>query len=237
MGKKSGGLSGFKRRVDLDLLTVCRQNGANFNEGDAVMVFLRSSQTDDQGVVLKTERLSLRLPQSEDFLAWSKVRGISQARLVPFEPLWSVKELTKDAFRNRLRFYRQEFRDKTGYPFFIFKKEEETLIGGITLSNVQRGVTQSAALGYWMGTPYQNQGFMSEAVEVMQKFVFRELMLHRLEAATMPSNEASIRVLEKCGFCKEGLARRYLRINGTWSDHFLYSFIEDDFILKFVRPK
>lgn len=201
------------------------------------MVFLRSSPANEQGPLLKTERLTLRLPQSDDFLAWSKLRDISKERLVPFEPLWSVNELTKDAYRSRLRFYRQEFRDKTGYPFFIFKADDDALIGGITLSNVQRGVTQSAALGYWMGAPFQNQGFMTEAVTSVQRFVFRELMLHRLEAASMPANVASMRVLEKCGFHKEGLARRYLRINGTWSDHFLYSFIEDDFILKFVRPK
>ncbi len=194
------------------------------------MVFLRSSQAFEYGPVLKTDRLTLRLPQMGDFLAWSSLRERSRECLVPFEPQWSENELSKDAFRNRLRFYHREFRDSTGYPFFIFETGEKSLVGGVTLSNVRRGVTQSGSIGYWAGVPYQNMGYMSEAVRAMQYYVFQELLLHRIEAASMPENRASQRVLEKSGFQKEGLAREYLRIEGRWRDHILYSFISDDFV-------
>lgn len=163
-----------------------------------------------------------------DFVAWSSLRQISRDRLTPFEPEWAGNELTRDAYRNRIRFYHREFRDHTGYPFFIFGDQGETLIGGITLSNVRRGVTQSASLGYWVGLPYQGRGVMSEAVARIADYAFDELTLHRIEAASLPDNIASIRVLEKCGFQREGLARRYLRINSRWQDHLLFSLMEDD---------
>lgn len=193
------------------------------------MAFLRSTASIESGPVLKTDDLTLRLPQMGDFLAWSELRGQSRDALMPFEPKWSEDELTREAFRNRLRFYQREFRDSTGYPFFIFHGVSEQLIGGITLSNVRRGVTQSATLGYWLGAPYKNLGYMTEAVRAVQGYVFNDLRLHRLEAASMPENTASIRVLEKCGFQSEGIARRYLCINGVWRDHLLFSFLDEDF--------
>ena len=192
------------------------------------MVFLRSSSSIDYGPVLSTKNLTLRLPQMGDFVAWSSLRQISRDRLTPFEPEWAGNELSRDAFRNRLRFYQREFRDNTGYPFFIFTGEGETLVGGVTLSNVRRGVTQSASIGYWIGQPYQNNGFMSEAVAALLNYAFEDLSLHRIEAASLPDNYASMRVLAKNGFQREGLARQYLRINGRWQDHVLYSVIEDD---------
>ncbi len=193
------------------------------------MVFLRPSQSLEPGPVLKTESLTLRLPQMGDYVAWSELRSLSSGELVPFEPKWSDNELSRDAFRNRLRFYQREFRDSTGYPFFIFQRASEQLVGGVTLSNVRRGVTQSASMGYWLGVSYKNKGYMSEAVNAVQRFVFKDLLLHRLEAASMPGNLASIRVLEKCGFQKEGIARRYLCINGRWEDHILYGYLDEDF--------
>lgn len=192
------------------------------------MVFLRAALPLASSPVIKTDRLTLRLPQMADFVAWSSLREISRGNLIPFEPQWSKNELSKEAFRTRLRFYQREFRDNSGYPFFLFTEEGETLVGGITLSNVRRGVTRSGSLGYWVGMSYQGVGYMTEAVKAVKHYAFKELSLHRVEAASMPKNVASIRVLEKCGFQKEGLARKYLRINGVWQDHYLYGFLEDD---------
>jgi ribosomal-protein-alanine N-acetyltransferase len=192
------------------------------------MVFLRSASAVDFGPVLKTGMLTLRLPQMGDYVAWSSLRQISRDRLTPYEPEWAGNELTREAFRNRIRFYHREYRDNSGYPFFIFANNGETLIGGVTLSNVRRGVTQSASLGYWVGLPYQRKGYMSEAVQATTGYGFNELTLHRIEAASLPDNIASIKVLEKCGFQREGLARRFLRINGRWQDHLLFSLLEDD---------
>jgi len=192
------------------------------------MVFLRSAASFDTGPVITTDRLILRLPQQADFADWSHLRGVSKDGLIPFEPKWAENELSRDSFRLRLRFYQREFRDSTGYPFFIFTKEGDNLLGGITLSNVRRGVTQSGSIGYWIGQPFQKNGFMTEAVKALGVYAFKELGLHRIDAASLPENLASIRVLEKCGFQKEGLAREYLCINGQWQDHLLFGWLIND---------
>ena len=87
-------------------------------------------------------------------------------------------------------------------------------------------MTQSCTLGYWVGAKYAKQGYMTAAVRAVIPFVFDSLELHRLEAACLPSNTASIKLLEKTGFKREGLARRYLRINGVWQDHLLYALLD-----------
>ena len=102
------------------------------------------------------------------------------------------------------------------------------LVGGLTLCNVRRGVTQSCTLGYWIGAKHSRQGYMTAAVRAVVPFVFDSLELHRLEAACLPTNAASIKLLEKTGFQREGLARRYLRINGLWQDHLLYALLDTD---------
>src|SRR3972149_2462202 len=92
----------------------------------------------------------------------------------------------------------------------------------------RRGVTQSCTLGYWIGAKYAQQGYMTAAIRAVTPFVFDSLELHRLDAACLPSNAASIKLLEKTGFKREGLARRYLRINGVWQDHLLYALLDTD---------
>ncbi len=163
-----------------------------------------------------------------DFPAWVELREASRDFLVPWEPTWPADDLTRPAFRRRLRRYLQDIREDTAYPFFIFRSSDHALLGGITLSNVRRGVTQSCALGYWVGKPFARQGVMFAALRALLPFVFEQLRLHRLEAACLPSNTASIRLLEKVGFTREGYARRYLRINGMWQDHVLYAMLHDD---------
>lgn len=165
----------------------------------------------------------LRAPQSQDYPAWAELRALSRTHLVPWEPVWAHDDLTRTAFRRRLRHYSREAREDHGYAFFIFDSTSGALLGGLTLANVRRGVTQSATLGYWMGAPHAHKGVMSAAVATLMPFVFKDLRLHRLEAATQPGNLASIRVLEKNGFEREGYAKSYLKINGAWQDHLLYA--------------
>ncbi len=191
------------------------------------MAFLRSVGQ-ETGPVLESRRLVLRTPISGDYVPWAELRALSRDRLVPWEPAWSRDELTRSAFRRRLRHYQRDLRDETGYAFFIFRREDQRLVGGLSLSNVRRGVTLAVTLGYWMGLPFHNRAYMSEAVDTVLPFVFGTLWLHRIEAACLPSNQSSIRVLEKCGFEREGLARRYLRINGVWQDHYLYAALAED---------
>lgn len=163
-----------------------------------------------------------------DFPAWVEVREASRDFLVSWEPAWPADDLTRTAFRRRIRRYLQDVREDAAYPFFIFRSANQALLGGLTLSNVRRGVTQSCSVGYWVGQPYARQGVMFAALSAILPFVFDQLRLHRLEAACLPSNTASIRLLEKVGFSREGYARRYLRINGMWQDHILFAMLHDD---------
>lgn len=190
------------------------------------MVFLRSVSA-EAGPAIHGEGVFLRTPQMGDFPAWAALREESRAFLTPWEPTWPIDDLTRPAFRRRIRRYIQDIRDDTAYPFFIFTADN-AFAGGLTLSNVRRGVTQSCSLGYWVGAPYARRGLMTAAVAAVVPFVFEHLRLHRLEAACLPINAASIRLLEKSGFTREGFARRYLRINGVWQDHLLYAMLHDD---------
>jgi hypothetical protein len=103
------------------------------------------------------------------------------------------------------------------------------MIGGVTLPNGRRGLEQAGTIGYWVGEPQAHRGYMTTALRVLLPTLFGELNLHRIEAACIPSNASSIRVLEKCGFSREGLARRYLCINGVWQDHLLFGLLHEDF--------
>jgi ribosomal-protein-alanine N-acetyltransferase len=111
----------------------------------------------------------------------------------------------------------------------IFREIDGALLGGITLANVRRGIVQAGTIGYWIGQPFAQRGGMTAALRVLLPTLFGELNLHRVEAACIPSNAPSIRVLEKCGFSREGLARRYLCINGIWQDHLLFGLLHEDF--------
>jgi ribosomal-protein-alanine N-acetyltransferase len=192
------------------------------------MAFLRSVSAPEVGPVVYGDRIYLRVPQAQDYAAWAELRAQSREFLTPWEPTWSSTELTKVSFRRRLKHYARDLREDLGYAFFLFRDGDEVLLGGLTLSNVRRGVTQACTLGYWVGEPHAGQGYMTAAVSAVVPFVFETLRLHRLEAACLPHNEASRRLLERTGFSREGLARRYLKINGIWQDHLLYALVEDD---------
>lgn len=192
------------------------------------MAFLRSVSAPDFGPVVHGSSVYLRAPQSNDYLAWAELRAQSREFLTPWEPTWSSSELTKISYRRRLKHYARDLREDLGYAFFMFRSEDDALLGGLTLSNVRRGVTQACTLGYWVGEPYASQGFMTAGVNAVIPFVFDSLRLHRLEAACLPNNEASKRLLETAGFTHEGLARSYLKINGIWQDHLLYALVEGD---------
>ena len=177
---------------------------------------------------LQGEGIYLRYPRYSDFAAWAEIRGNSRDFLTPWEPSWPADELSRGAFRRRLRRYASEIKSDTAYPFLVFRQKDGLLVGGCTLSNVRRGVCQSASVGYWVGAAYARNGYMSAAVAALMPFVFEVLALHRLEAACIPENQPSQRLLYKLGFQEEGRARSYLQINGTWRDHILFSLLEGD---------
>lgn len=191
------------------------------------MAFLKSPLSQET-LVVKGARVYMRPPGMGDYAGWAELRASSREHLVPWEPQWTRDELSRSAFRRRLRHYQREQRDDLGYAFFIYLLGTEQLLGGITLSNIRRGVSQAGSLGYWIGAKYARRGFMSDAVRAVVGYAFEDLRLHRIEAACLPFNYASIGVLERCGFDREGLARRYLKINGYWQDHLLFARINDD---------
>lgn len=190
--------------------------------------FLRNPPWAGGSQALRGKRVYLRPPQIGDWSEWAQLRAESRAFLTPWEPTWAPDELTRNAFRRRLRRYHRDAREGFGHAFFIFRRSDDRLLGGITLSNVRRGVTQSCSLGYWMGQHHAGQGYMSDAVRSVLGFVFNDLGLHRLEAACLPTNEASKRVLRRVGFTEEGLARQYLKIDGAWRDHLLFAMLASD---------
>lgn len=177
--------------------------------------------------LLRGEGVYLRPPEMRDFEAWVDLRAASRAFLTPWEPTWPSDDLTYTAFRRRVRRGHQDIANDESYPFLIFR-DDDVLVGGITLSQVRRGVVQSGTLGYWIGAPYAGQRLMSAAVRAVIGYAFNTLRLHRVEAACLPHNKVSIRLLERAGFTREGYARAYLRINGIWQDHLLFGLLDTD---------
>lgn len=192
------------------------------------MAFLRSGLVPEGSQPLEGLGVWLRPPSMADYGAWAELRALSREHLKPWEPLWPRDELTRGSFRRRIRHYQREMREDLGYSYFVFRHADDVLMGGISLSNLRRGVTQAASLGYWLGLPHVRRGHMTDAVLTLRRHAFQVLKLHRIEAASQPNNLASISVLDRCGFAREGLARDYLKINGEWQDHLLFAVIDKD---------
>jgi [ribosomal protein S5]-alanine N-acetyltransferase len=182
-----------------------------------------------RGPRLETARLYLRRPRLIDWRAWAAVRGASREFLIPWEPSWPDDALTIASYRRRLRQMSAEWRSDSGYGLFLFSNASDNLVGGVNLSNVRRGVAQTASLGYWMGSAYANQGMMAEALTALLPYAFERLGLHRIEAACLPHNKASRALLAKLGFREEGYATKYLKINNIWQDHVLHALLAEEY--------
>ena len=164
-----------------------------------------------------------------DYAEWAALREASRAFLTPWEPIWPADDLT----RARVPPPHAGATPRISAPIRPIRSscsaaEDNALVGGLTLANIRRGVAQAGSLGYWIGAPYARQGYMTAAVRALLPFAFDALRLHRLEAACIPTNAASVRLLEKTGFRREGYARAYLCINGIWQDHLLYARLQTD---------
>lgn len=192
------------------------------------MALFRSISWSEPQPMIEGAGVYLRAPMMGDYDEWADLRDRSRAFLEPWEPEWPSDDLTRGAFRARMRRYAAEIRDDISYPFLVFRSGDKRMIGGATLSNVRRGVAQAANLGYWMGASYAGKGHMTAAVVAMIPFSHGALGLKRIEAACIPENVASARLLEKCGFVREGYARKYLCIAGKWQDHLLFARLSSD---------
>jgi len=179
-------------------------------------------------VRLEGTRVVLRPATLRDWSDWAELRARSRDFLTPWEPAWPPDTLTRSSFSRRVRRQGNEWRDDLAYSFLTLDKETETLVGGLGLGNLRRGVAQTATLGYWIGQPHARRGYTGDAVRLALDFAFDHLGLHRVEASCLPTNLASKGLLTKLGFTCEGLARGYLRINGAWRDHLIFAILSDD---------
>jgi len=175
-------------------------------------------------------RVTLRPLVLADFPAWRDVRTRSAEWLTRWEPQRVANQpdpsQDRDAFAVRCSARQRERQLGTGYGFGIFAAGD--LCGEINLAAVQRGPFQSAYVGYWIDEYCAGQGYVPEALVVLARFAFEDLHLHRIQIAIIPRNHASRRVVEKLGIREEGLAVRYLEINGVWEDHLRYAITTEE---------
>ncbi len=182
---------------------------------------------------LRTEgtRIAIRAPRATDVpeLRWVLRRNADHLR--PWSPLppagedpSSLTELSKAVLRQRREWKRGE-----SFVFLVvLAGDDERILGRIALTAVVRGVFQNAYLGYWIDAEHQGRGLMTEAVRLATSFAFEGVRLHRVQAAVMPTNLGSVRVLDKAGYRREGLAERYLQIGGRWEDHLLFGVTSEE---------
>jgi ribosomal-protein-alanine N-acetyltransferase len=179
-------------------------------------------------VRIETERLTLRPPTHSDFRDWSGLRFESRDFLQPWEPTWANDHLSRKAFSNRVHWAQRSISNGSATPLFLIRREDQALLGAITLDNIRRGPAQAGTLGYWVGQRYARHGYMRETILAVVHYAFAKLDLSRIEAACLPENAASRRVLETSGFKYEGVAQSYLQIDGRWRTHVLYSCLRMD---------
>ena len=182
---------------------------------------------------LETERLVLRPPRATDVPELRRALRANAAHLQP----WSVAPgpgedpASLTAVSQALLRHRREWKGGQGFVFLLVPRHgEDRVIGRVALGGVLRGAFQNAYLGYWIDAAHQGQGLMPEAVRAATTFAFSGAGLHRVQAAVMPSNTRSLRVLEKVGYRREGVARAYLSIAGAWEDHVLFAVTADEWL-------
>jgi ribosomal-protein-alanine N-acetyltransferase len=172
--------------------------------------------------------ISLRLLTSQDIQSYL---DLIQVTRVPYQAVEPVREndfYTLDAQTRRIEDRVKAAEDGTGYQFGIYTIKDSLLIGQVSINNVVLGVANYADMGYFIHPDYQGGGRMTAAVKLAVAYGFRALKLNRIQAAVLPSNKGSQRVLEKNGFQFEGTARKYLKINGKYQDHQIYAVLAED---------
>jgi ribosomal-protein-alanine N-acetyltransferase len=192
------------------------------------MALFRFSSDTGARPVIPGDGVVLRHPRLEDYEEWSALRARSRAFLEPWEPVWADDDLSRRAFRQRVKRVQDESEADESYGFLVFRATDDALLGGVTLGLVRRGVAQACTMGYWIGEPFAGKGYMTRAVKAVAGFAFSEIRLRRIEAACLPRNDRSRKLLERVGFQREGYARQYLCIAGRWEDHLLYALLASD---------
>ncbi|MGG2025602.1 GNAT family protein [Gottfriedia sp. S16(2024)] len=167
----------------------------------------------------------LEVADAEDFLSY-EVRN--REFFKPFTYIKDESFYTLEAQQDRIKSYKEKSDNDLYYGFGIFLKETNAFIGFTMLAEVLRGDLQSCFVGYSLDEQQNGKGYTTEAAKLVVEYAFNELKLHRIEAGVMPHNIGSIRVLEKAGFHKEGIAKKNVRINGKWEDHQMLAIINEN---------
>ncbi len=189
--------------------------------------FIASEFDIENGFRLKN--VLIRPLRPTDYSQWFEVRTQSQDWLVKWEPrvpAGNYPDLSERSFLSRLAMMKRERQIGTSFGFGVFHKGQ--FVGEVNLSNVQRGAMQSATIGYWIDKYYCGNGFIPEATVGVFKFAFEMLGLHRIEILIVPTNKASLRVVDKLKLRYEGISKDYLLIDGIWSDHARFSILSSD---------
>ena len=192
------------------------------------MIWLSKEKTELPDITLDGCRVYLRPPHIRDWEEWIAMRERNREILIPLEPKWPDKALDKEFFMRRLSRQLRDWSHDRGYPFLLYLRDTDALIGGVNLNNVCRGAAQFASIGYWLDEKHQGMGYMSEGIRLIIYYAFGALKLHRINAGCLPHNERSIKVLTRLGFVEEGFAKSYLEINGRWQDHILFGLTAED---------
>jgi ribosomal-protein-alanine N-acetyltransferase len=175
------------------------------------------------------ERVAIRAFGYGDVAELTDLRIRNREFLEPWEPRRSAGFFTEGGQRAEIERDRHEWSADRTYAFAIVELPDGAMRGRIALANVVRGAWENATVGYFVDEPACGRGYASEAVALALRFAFGPCRLHRVQAAVMPHNARSIRVLEKNGLRHEGFAPRYLRLNGTWRDHELFAITAEEF--------
>jgi ribosomal-protein-alanine N-acetyltransferase len=169
-------------------------------------------------------RVTLRSLTADDFDQFSDVRLRNESWLLPWEPRrgdqFGDPARHRDVFAARCQQRTRDRQNGTAYGFGLFV--DQRFIGEVNINNVVRGAMQSGTIGYWIDRARAGQRYVAEGVTVLMRFGFEELRLHRLEICIVPRNDRSRRVMEVLGIREEGIAQRFLEIDGTWEDHVRY---------------
>lgn len=177
---------------------------------------------------IRAERVELRLPKRSDYVGWASQRNASREFHRPWVPTSFTRDVSRARYRKWVRRARQCLGDGTELNLLVFRSADQVVLGSLACKNIRRGTVQCGTLSFWIGREFARLGYMTEAVTAFVDHAFTKLDLGRLEAACLPENRASRRLLEKTGFREEGRAEAYLQIAGVWRDHVLFSNVRED---------
>ena len=174
--------------------------------------------------------MTIRPFLEEDAKEMLALRTRNDAFFRPYEPSSVVVPTTLRAQRERFAAESLDWDEGRGYVFAIARSEDDGLAGRIAFSHIARGAWQNAVLGYFVDKEQNGKGYATAAVRLALRFAFEHAGLHRVQAGVMPRNERSVRVLAKARFRQEGVALRYLEIDGTWEDHIIFAITREEWI-------